>query len=79
MTKHLSNIEELQNLNFSNNLFTDKGFVNLCKKLDNIKVKKIDISNTGVTYLSIKRLKKCAIHSGKLKVIIAKNLNLTSN
>lgn len=79
LTKYLANVEELSLLNLSNNPFTDKGFVNVCKKLDNIKIKKIDISGTGCTYLSLKRLKKCSLHSGKINSIIAKNLNLSKN
>ena len=60
-------------------MFTDKGFINICKKLDNIRIRKIDISGTGVTFLSLKRLKTSALISGGINKIIAKNLNLSQN
>ena len=60
-------------------MFTDKGFINICKKLDNIKIRKIDISGTGVTFLSLKRLKTSALISGGISKIVAKNLNLSQN
>ena len=67
----------MNNFDLSNNFFTDKSFTNLCKKLDNIKIRKIDISGTGVTFVSLKRLKTSALISGKISKIIAKNLNLS--
>ena len=42
-----------------------------------MKIKKLDISNNNIGYISLKRLCTAAIISGNIDKIKAKNINLT--